>query len=107
MTMHGKRPTRLTPPHTQIFFRWSDTNDKQRDNQKQPRKALNLSWLMPVKPNAPVPHLHRCQLQHPVEIELLVSFGLGNAVSLDLGKVLQDSTELSLTTTFVKAKLSN
>ena len=39
MTMHGKRPTRLTPPHTQIFFRWSDNNDKQRDNQKQPRRS--------------------------------------------------------------------
>jgi len=38
---------------------------------------------------------------------LLVSFGLGNAISLDLCNVLQDSSELSLNTTFVRAKLSH
>ena len=38
---------------------------------------------------------------------LLVSFGLGNALSLDLGKLLRDSSEFNLNTTFVGAKLSN
>ena len=61
---------------------------------------------MPVKPNAAVPHLH-LSTAAPNKIELLVNFGLGHVVSLNLGTVLQDSTELSLSTTFVQTKLNN